>query len=169
MQTTLGRKGDYSVRAVLNLARNEGDRRKAREIAGAMDIPERYLTQILASLVTHGILEATAGPNGGYVLARDPVNISLLEVVEAAEGPIALDRCVLQGGRCEWDEVCPIHIPWARAQNAFIEQLASTSFEELRVNCEEIAAGEHVLPADAPLHDELVDRRCPDAGWGRDP
>ena len=158
MQTTLARKGDYSIRAVPDVTRNEGYRTKTREIADAMDIPARYLTQILASLVAHGILRATAGPAGGYVLAKPPEDISLLEVVEAAEGPIALDECVLKGGRCEWDDICPIHVPWARAQNAFRDQLAGTSFADLRLASDEIAAGEFVLPADTPPHGSPVDR-----------
>ena len=158
MQTTLARKGDYSVRAVLNITRNEGYRTKTREIADAMDIPARYLTQILASLVAHGVLRATAGPAGGYVLAKPPEDISLLEVVEAAEGPIALDECVLKSGRCEWDDICPIHVPWARAQNAFRDQLAGTSFADLRLASDEITAGEFVLPADTPPHGLPADR-----------
>jgi Rrf2 family protein len=162
MQTTLGRKGDYSVRAVLNITRNEGDRQKTREIAAAMDIPERYLTQILASLVAQGILSATAGPNGGYVLAKVPEDISLLDVVEAAEGPIALDECVLKGGRCEWDEICPIHVPWARAQNDFRDQLASTSFADLQIASVEIAAGEFEVPLDTPPHSLPPERSRPD-------
>src|SRR5690606_33444564 len=99
VQVTLGRKGDYTVRAVLNLARHYGaGRRKSREIAAEMDIPERYLPQILANLVRHGLLVAVAGPDGGYALARDPGDITLFEVVEVAEGPIALESCVLRGG-----------------------------------------------------------------------
>jgi len=152
MQASLGRKGDYSVRAVLDLARANGDRRKAREIASEMDIPHRYLTQILANLVQHGLLDAVAGPTGGYTLARPPAQISLLEVVEAAEGPIALDVCVLRGGPCSWEDSCPAHIPWARAQNAMAEQLAATSFADLVGIDDELAAGTHVIPPDTPPH-----------------
>ncbi len=126
MQIALGRKGDYSVRAMLDIARHGDDSlRKAREIADAMDIPPRFLTQILASLVRHGLLDAEAGPTGGYALARPSDAISLLEVAEAAEGSIALDECVLRGGPCGWVDVCPIHVPWSRAQNTLIAELAS--------------------------------------------
>ena len=132
MQLSLGRKGDYSVRAVLELTRHHGERRvKAREIAEAMDIPERYVPQILANLVRRGLLAAVAGPDGGYVLARPPQEISLLEVVEAAEGPLRGQECILRGGRCEWENVCPMHIPWSRAQDALMEQLQGTTFAEL--------------------------------------
>jgi len=159
MQASLGRKGDYSVRAVLYLAKYFGDRRKAREIAEEMDIPHRYLTQILASLVQRDLLTAVAGPSGGYCLARPPAEISLLEVVEAAEGPIGLDQCVLQGGPCSWDNACPVHVPWARAQKAMAEQLSSTTFEDLTDTAAEMLAGTYELPADAPPHKFKTSRR----------
>lgn len=153
MQIALGRKGDYSVRAVLDLARNsDGGLRKAREIAEAMDVPARYLTQILAELVRHGLLTAVAGPTGGYSLARSPDTITLLDVAEAAEGPIALDRCVLSGGPCEWDEVCPIHPAWVRAQDALKEQLSATTFADLAGIAAELEAGTFQLPEGMPLH-----------------
>ena len=159
MQASLSRKGDYSVRAVLYLARHHEDRRKSREIAQEMDIPARYLTQILASLVQHDLLTAMAGPSGGYCLARPPEEISLLEIVEAAEGPIGLDRCVLQGGPCSWENSCPVHIPWARAQEAMAEQLASTSFADLVAAAAEIDDGTQVLSEDAPPHKFPTPRR----------
>lgn len=159
MQASLGRKGDYSVRAVLDLARRHDQRRKAREIAGEMDIPHRYLTQILANLVQHGLLTAVAGPSGGYILARPPTDITLLEVVEAAEGPIKLEHCVLRGGPCEWEESCPIHIPWARAQNALAAQLAGTTFADLARDAQELEAGTYELPADTPPHPVATPRR----------
>jgi Rrf2 family protein len=153
MQIALGRKGDYSVRAVLDIARNsDGGLRKAREIAEAMDVPARYLTQILAELVHHGLLTAVAGPTGGYSLARTPNTITLLDVAEAAEGPIALDQCVLSGGPCEWDEVCPIHLVWVRAQEALKEQLSATTFADLAGIAAEIEAGTFQLPEGMPLH-----------------
>ena len=159
MQASLGRKGDYSVRAVLDLARHNGDRRKAREIASEMDIPHRYLTQILANLVQQGVLTAVAGPTGGYVLARPPEDITLLEVVEAAEGSIGLEQCVLRGGPCSWETSCPVHIPWARAQTALAEQLAATTFADIAEYAAELEAGTHELPADTPPHEVPTLRR----------
>lgn len=161
MQATLGRKGDYSVRAVLDIANHNGARRKSREIAEEMDIPSRYLPQILANLVEHGLLTAEAGPTGGYLLARPADDISLLNVVEAAEGPIRLDECVLRGGPCDWETSCPIHVPWSRAISALTAQLAATTFGELTLHCAEIAAGTFELPADTPTHAVPTPRRPP--------
>jgi len=161
VQATLGRKGDYSVRAVLDLSNHNGLRRKSREIAEEMDIPSRYLPQILANLVEHGILTAEAGPTGGYLLARPADDLTLLDVVEAAEGPIRIDQCVLRGGPCDWEESCPVHVPWNRALNALTEELSKTTFAELTLQCAEIAAGTYVLPDDMPPHVIPTPRRPP--------
>lgn len=153
MQAVLGRKGDYTVRAMLYLARHAGEgRQKARIVADAMEIPSQYATQILAGLVGAGLLEATAGPDGGYELARPADTISLLEVVEAAEGPILLEQCVLRGGACDWTNVCPIHQAWSRAQNALVRELADTSFADLAAIERSMAAGTYRVPADTPPH-----------------
>lgn len=141
MQVSLGRRGDYAVRAVLALARSYGrGRRKAREIAETMAIPERFLPQILAPFVRQGLLTAVAGPDGGYELARPPAEVTLLEVVETAEGTIGSDHCVLRGGPCDWEHACPVHEPWRRAQDALAGELARTTFEELARNDEALGA-----------------------------
>lgn len=160
MKIALGRKGDYSVRAVIDLARHwDVGRRKARQIATAMDIPERYLGQILAELVRGDLLIAVAGPDGGYSLARPPDEVNLLEVVEAAEGPISLDDCVLAGGPCDWGNACPIHEAWSRAQQALIDILQQTSLAILADIDAAIEAGGYSIPDDAPLHAEPTERR----------
>ncbi len=139
MQIALERRGDYSVRAVIDLARHFGEgRRKAREIAMVMDIPVRYLPQLLAPLVRRGLLMATAGPEGGYALARDPASITVLEVIEAAEGPLESPRCVLRGGPCDWDETCPLHETWGRGRTALAAELGRTTFAELAATDEAI-------------------------------
>ncbi len=117
-----------------------------------MDIPDRYVTQILANLVRHGLLDAVAGPNGGYSLARAPEGVTLLEVVEAAEGQIGLDACVLRGGPCEWDEVCPLHTIWANAQDALKKHLSAATFADLAGLAAEIDAGTFEPSEDAPPH-----------------
>jgi len=141
MQTTLGRTGDYGVRAVLDVARTYGHgRRKTREIAQAMNIPPRYLSQLLALLVRVEILTATAGPSGGYELARPPEELTLLDVVEAIEGSVALERCVVRGIPCSSDGICAVHDAWSAAQDAMAGRLAETNFAELAARDRELLA-----------------------------
>ncbi len=150
MQLKLKRKGDYSVRAMIHLSRHYGSGlRQARQIASEMQIPYKYLTQILAQLVAQGLLEARHGPAGGYSLARPPGAITLLDVVEAAEGPATFDHCVLRDGPCDWEETCPVHDSWSRAQAALASELDATTLADLSQIDAEIEAGTH-RPANPP-------------------
>lgn len=158
MEATLGRKGDYSVRAVIALARAWGDgRRKSRQISRTMAIPPQYLPQLMAPLVGAGLVRATAGPDGGYELTKDPAEITLLEIVELAEGPVAGDRCLLAGGPCDWVDQCPAHDTWDRAQRALATELRSTTFRDLADRDELLEKGEADPPA-RPLHPRPVER-----------
>jgi len=149
MRIELGRKGDYAVRATLSIARwQHAGRRKAREVAAEMDIPARYLPQILAELVRAGLLRATAGPDGGYTLARPAAETSLLEVVEAAEGPLRTDVCVLRGGPCDWDAVCPLHVIWSDAERALRDRLEAATFADLASLDEDIEQQRYAVPVE---------------------
>ena len=140
MQLSLGRRGDYAVRATLALAREpRGTRLKAREIAHEMDIPEKYLPQVLATLVRAGLVGSVAGPDGGYFLLRVPAEVTLREVIEAADGPIRSDTCVLRGSPCRGDGMsCVLHDHWVAAQQALIDRLEKTTFADLRRTDESI-------------------------------
>jgi Rrf2 family protein len=142
MQLTLGKRADYTVRAVLDLARHHGKgRRKAGQIAGEMKVPDSYLPQLLAELVRAGLVTSLAGRYGGYALARHPDDISLLEVIEVADGVIESSVCVLRGGPCRWEGSCAFHDPWARAQQALRESLADTSFADVALIDESLNSG----------------------------
>ncbi|MFQ5516326.1 MAG: RrF2 family transcriptional regulator [Acidimicrobiia bacterium] len=157
MQLTLKRKGDYSVRAMIHVARHHGDGpRQARQIASEMQIPYKYLTQILARMVADGLLVAKHGPVGGYTLARAPTDITLLNVVEAAEGPATFEHCVLEDGPSDWEETCPVHDIWSRAQHALARELASTTLADLARIDAAIESGEH--QSDTPPHPQQTER-----------
>jgi len=131
MKIELGQAGDYAVRSVLALARN-GGRLKAREIAAEMSLPRKYLPQVLALLIRAGLVHSVAGPGGGYELAKDSSEITLLAVIEATEGPVMSRKCVLRGGPCRLDGTCAVHDAWADAQAALAAKLARTTFADLR-------------------------------------
>jgi Rrf2 family protein len=133
MHMSLGKRADYAIRAVLDLAHHwhSDDRRKSRQIAESMDIPTKYLPQLLATLVRAGLVESEAGPDGGYRLVSDPTEVTLLAIIEAVEGPLQSDECVLRGGPCHWESRCAIHEPWAGAQDAMRRQLENTTFSDL--------------------------------------
>lgn len=85
----LSRTVAYAVRATLQLAKSDSSSPvPCSQLAAEGKMPERFLLQILRNLVTHGILRSTRGVDGGYSLVRPPQEISLLEVIEAIEGPL---------------------------------------------------------------------------------
>lgn len=133
MRLELGKRADYAIRAAVDLARHaaQGERRKARDIAEAMAIPSSYVPQILAELVRAELVGSVAGRSGGYVLAKPPAQISLLEVVQAVDGEMVSSVCVLRGGPCRWDDMCAVHVPWSRAQQAMLSSLGQTTLHEL--------------------------------------
>ena len=86
----LTRAVEYAIRATLQLARWEGGTPIAcRRLADEENLPERFLLQILRTLVEQGVLHSTRGVEGGYRLSRSACEISVLQVIEAVEGPIA--------------------------------------------------------------------------------
>lgn len=149
MRLELGRRADYAIRAALDLARRHGDgRRTARAIAEEMGIPVTYVPQILAELVREDLAESVPGRAGGYSLARPPGTISLLDVIRAVDGEVTSSACVLRGGPCRWDDVCAVHVPWARAQHAFLDALAGTTLADVVGIDTALESGTYEIPAD---------------------
>ncbi len=134
MNLTLSRRGDYVVRAAICLAGawdGNGAYRKIREVAEEMELPPSYTPQVLGFLARANLAEARAGREGGYRLTRAPGEISLLEVIEAAEGYLISERCPLRGGPCRWDDVCAVHPTWVRASEAIREVLSQTDLADV--------------------------------------
>ncbi|MDD5469137.1 MAG: Rrf2 family transcriptional regulator [Anaerolineales bacterium] len=131
MQIT--RQADYAVRAVAYLARLGLERRAATsQIAKEQKIPPSFLAKIVSQLSVAGLLQTSRGARGGVALARPPEEISLLEVVEAIDGPIMLNDCVADGGSsCTFSEDCPIRPIWCDAQIELVDRLKRTTFSEV--------------------------------------
>jgi Rrf2 family protein len=142
---------------MLSVARHWGNEpHQARRIASEMQIPYKVLTQILANLVADGLLVATQGPKGGYRLGRPPADITLLDVIESSEGPVIFNHCVLRDGPCDWEETCPIHDTWSRAQDALARELASATLAALTSIDAAIEAGGY--QSDTPPHHNRTER-----------
>jgi Rrf2 family protein len=145
MRLELTRRGDYAVRAMLSLARRpDGERLSVRRIADEMEIPGRFLPQVMADLGRAGLVEATTGRHGGYRLARPAAEITILDVVEAVEGDSRRRTCVLRGGPCGLDGNCDVHDVFFAAQDAMLRTLSGAALADLphRFGAH-IAADEH--------------------------
>jgi Rrf2 family protein len=130
MQIT--RQADYAVRAVLYLARMNGNQRAATsQVAKEQHIPPSFLAKIISQLSIAGLLHTSRGARGGVTLARDPKDVSLLEVIEAIDGPIMLNECVGENSICTFDDDCPLRPVWCEAQEELVNRLKSTNFQHL--------------------------------------
>jgi len=130
MQIT--RQADYAVRAVLYLSRMGDDQRAATsKVAQAQRIPPSFLAKIISQLSIAGLLRTSRGARGGVTLARAPKDITLLEVVEAIDGPIMLNECVGDNATCAFDKDCPLRPVWCDAQEELVNRLKGTTFAQL--------------------------------------
>lgn len=151
MNVTLSKRGSYAAAAAICLARayESGRPKKLREVCAEMAIPRTFAGQILGDLVHAGIAVSTFGRDGGHRLARPPDQVSVAEVIEAAEGPLASERCALRDGPCRWQEVCPLHETMTKATASLRTVLASTTLAMLAERDAAIADGTYPVPADS--------------------
>ena len=130
MQIT--RQADYAIRAVRYLAGQEPNQRSATStVAKEMKIPPSFLAKIISQLSIAGLLHTSRGARGGVTLAREPADISMLDVVEAIDGPILLNECVGDPANCDFSEECMAHPIWKEVQETLVKRLRETKFDEI--------------------------------------
>ena len=128
----LTRKGEYAVRGVIYLSQQlPGKICLISEIAEATGAPQTFLAKIFQNFAKIGIVNSFRGTGGGFTLARSPAKITLREVVEAVEGPIVPNRCLVGSGSCEREAQCNVHPVWRQVQVQVVEILDSVTFEVL--------------------------------------
>jgi Rrf2 family protein len=130
MQIT--RQADYAIRAVRYLAKQGSEKRVATStVAKEMQIPPSFLAKIISQLSIAGLLHTSRGARGGVALARDSKDISVLDVVEAIDGPILLNECVGSNKPCVFEGDCLVHPIWAEVQETLVSRLSATRFDAL--------------------------------------
>lgn len=130
----ISRKIDYALRAMIFLSSIPGEAVVPfREIGRRMDVPEDFLAKILKQLVDRGLARSTRGPHGGYALARPPQDVSFLDVIEAVEGPVALNVCLDGDDTCGREPRCTMASVWRRGQEKMLEVYRDAKLSELRL------------------------------------
>ena len=128
----LTRKGDYAIRGIVYLASQPPNKISLlSEIAAAVDVPQTFLAKIFQQFSKTGIVKSFRGTGGGFLLASPPEEITLLQVVEAVEGPILPNRCVLKAGECERDVSCTVHPVWHQVQQKVRGILSNITLKDL--------------------------------------
>ncbi len=130
MQIT--RASDYAVRVMIHLgALPPGSTVRQAELSKATEVSSHFLSKVLQQLVRSGLIRSQRGSGGGYGLAGSAQSISLLDVVQAMEGPVQLNQCIAEGPSCDRKSWCPAHQVWAEAQSAMVTILGGASVAKL--------------------------------------
>ena len=123
---------DYAVRIVQYLAQSN-ERRDAQSIADSTCVSLRFTLKIMRKLVAADIVQSFKGAHGGYTLSRPASSITLLQVIEALEGPYRFSRCVDNGYACNCSSVtaCPFHSVFDDITQMVIQKLDEATFDSL--------------------------------------
>ena len=130
MRLEVTRKTDLATRALLELGRR-GDRAKASDLAELVGTTPGFLSQVSSPLTAQGWMRSDPGPTGGYVATVDLGDVSVLDVIEAVEGPTDSGRCVLEDRACGGGGTCALHVPWMQARGHLLTELARTPLSSL--------------------------------------
>ncbi len=116
----LSQTAEYALRALAHLAtQDEGVAVNARELSQGTGVPVHYLSKVMRRLVTAGLVHASRGHGGGFVLARPAAEILLGDVLAAGEhNPASPDRCAFGWGTCDAKRPCPLHGTWSELKEA---------------------------------------------------
>jgi FeS assembly SUF system regulator len=115
---------DYGIVLLTDFAERPGATRNARELAESTGLPFPVVGKVLKTLAQEGLLVSHRGARGGYSLARPASAISVAEIIEALEGPIALMECSAGPGHCQKEATCRVRDPWQRIHGAIRSTLA---------------------------------------------
>ena len=128
----LSRRADYGVRLILELAMlPAGTVLSTQEIAARQGLPTSFLTKIVSQLALAGLVRTQRGTGGGVVLAWPAEEINLRQVVEALDGPLALNYCLANPGECPRQPLCPVHEVLVQVRADLLRRLEETDFASL--------------------------------------
>lgn len=125
----------YALRALIYLsAQPAGALTTVREISAHEGLPKQFLAKLLQALARAGVVGSLKGPGGGFALSQPPESVSLYQVVEAIDGTLRLDACVLGLAECSDAGRCGPCEHWAELRDSIKAYLDSTTVEDLRAH-----------------------------------
>ena len=125
---------DYGLRVVLYLCKlGYGEKVESKAISEEEGIPQRFLLKLLRKLIQADILKSYRGVSGGYAINKVPNQITLKDVIEAIDGPVCVNRCVIDPSFCNRHKsgVCIVHKAMTKIQKNLNAELESMNFEKL--------------------------------------
>ena len=122
---------DYATVVLTALAARPGDVLSAPELAELAGLEAPTVAKVLKPLATAGLVEGFRGANGGYRLARDAADISLVEIVEAMEGPLGMTECSVHEGQCGIEDSCGVRANWRRINDVVADALGAVTLAQM--------------------------------------
>ena len=124
---------DYATLILTVLAARPGGVLSAPDLAEHAGLEAPTVAKVLKPLAQAGLVEGFRGANGGYRLARDAAAISLVEIVEAMEGPLGMTECSLHDGQCGIEQSCGVRANWRRINDVVADALRGVSLAQMLV------------------------------------
>lgn len=136
------KKTEYAIRAVWELSQGQDRLMTANQVAGAQQIPPKYLPQIVAELVQSGILTSSRGYRGGLRLNRDPNEITVLDIIEAIQGKLDLFECQHETVDCQHLPTCDLRSLYNKAQDGLESVFRGARLADMQLGLN--TRGDHV-------------------------
>ena len=128
----LSTRSRYGARILVDLARHNGQGPvQIGEISKRQDISVKYLEQLIRPLKQASMVTSVRGPKGGHMLAKDPADITLGQIVRLFEGQAELVECISNPGQCNMADDCQVRLAWKEATRVLYEKLDSTTISNL--------------------------------------
>ena len=123
---------EYAIRTIIYLAQQpKNEIVLKKDICRTQDVTPAFLTKILQPLIKAGIVSSQRGVGGGFLLSVDPAEITLLDILQAEEGELKLNHCLVDDDFCQRDDFCSAHEVWHEAQEEMVQVLKKYNVEEL--------------------------------------
>jgi Rrf2 family protein len=122
---------EYAIRGLMHFPHDINSNVGIDEISARARVPEHFTRKMFQVLAQKGVLTAVTGPNGGYRLARQPEQISLLEIIEVIDGIEPLNACVLGLPVCDDGSPCALHHAWSKAKKSLLPEFRRKSIADL--------------------------------------
>lgn len=133
MTVLFSKKCELALQAVLFLsAQPEGELFAAGEIAERLRVPKDFVSKVLQTLTSGGIVGSRKGKSGGFYLGKAPEEVRLIDIVSAIDGLEMFHNCVLGFPGCSTEKPCPVHEKWGSLRSEAFEMLGDETLAELR-------------------------------------
>ena len=127
----LSTRGKYGLYAMYYLAQHSGEGPQPLQDIATIGVPKLYLDQLLGNLRRDGLISSVRGAQGGYQLAREASAITLLDIVDAMEGPIELSECTSDENACDKSCSCPVRWVWQQVSDSINNELKKIRLSDM--------------------------------------